>query len=108
LLRFTTDRTEQARQGRLRPAIGRQPLFERLCEQLIRLEKRNVVLTGEGGVGKTFLVRHLAWALVYEPESVPFPLRGCGVYSLDLLRMRMGGGIVGELEQRTRDLIATL
>ncbi|GEM_PF-6874986 len=108
LRRFTDDWTEQALHGKLRPAIGRQDLFERMCETLIRLGKRNVVLTGEGGVGKTFLARHLAWSIVHEPSSVPLQLRGCSVHSLDLLRMRMGGGMVGELEQRTRSLIEVL
>jgi ATP-dependent Clp protease ATP-binding subunit ClpA len=108
LLRFCTDLTAAARAGTFQPPIGRRELFERLCEQLLRLGKRNVVLTGEGGVGKTTLVRYLAWVIAHDPDALPTQLRQCDVFSLDLLRLRMGSSLVGELEARMRDLLAVL
>src|SRR5439155_11861926 len=53
LRRFGRDLTEDARQGKLDPVIGRDEEIRRTIQVLSRRTKNNPVLIGEPGVGKT-------------------------------------------------------
>src|SRR3954451_10646900 len=57
---FGRDLTEDARQGRIDPVIGRDEEIEQAVEVLARRRKNNVVLIGEAGVGKTAIAEGLA------------------------------------------------
>lgn len=56
--------TQQARDGKLDPVIGRGNEVSRTIEILNRRTKNNPVLIGEPGVGKTAVVEGLALAIV--------------------------------------------
>src|SRR5215213_5272409 len=60
LQRFGRDLTEDARQGKLDPVIGRDEEIRRTIQVLSRRTKNNPVLIGEPGVGKTAIVEGLA------------------------------------------------
>lgn len=53
---FGTDLTDEARNGRLDPIIGRQKEIEQVIYTLLRKTKSNPLLIGEAGVGKTAVV----------------------------------------------------
>src|SRR4029453_10436793 len=59
LERFGRDLTEEARQGKLDPVIGRDEEIRRVIQVLSRRTKNNPVLIGEPGVGKTAIVEGL-------------------------------------------------
>jgi ATP-dependent Clp protease ATP-binding subunit ClpC len=57
---LTRDLTQAALDGKLDPLVGREQELEGVIEILGRRNKRNLVLVGERGVGKTAIVEGLA------------------------------------------------
>jgi ATP-dependent Clp protease ATP-binding subunit ClpC len=82
---FGRDLTEQARQFKLAPVIGRQRELDRLLQVLGRRTRNNPLLVGESGVGRTALVIGLAQRIV-EGEVPPW-LRDCRVIALESSRI---------------------
>lgn len=80
--RFCTDLTEEARAGRLAPVVGRDDQIDACIGILLRQTKRNPVLVGEPGVGKTSVAEGIAQRIA--AGQVPELLRGRRVMSLDL------------------------
>ena len=60
LKKYTRDLTDDAREGRLDPVIGRDEEIRRSIQVLSRRTKNNPVLIGEPGVGKTAIAEGLA------------------------------------------------
>ena len=53
---YGTDLTNDAKEKRLDPVIGRQQEIEQITYTLLRKTKSNPLLIGEAGVGKTAVV----------------------------------------------------
>ena len=79
---FGRNLTQQAREKKLDPVIGRHREIERVMQVLSRRTKNNPVLVGEPGVGKTAIVEGLAQKIV--ANDVPETLKGKQLYTLDL------------------------
>ena len=62
LKKYARDLTEDAREGRLDPVIGRDEEIRRAIQVLSRRTKNNPVLIGEPGVGKTAIAEGLGAA----------------------------------------------
>jgi len=60
LERYSRDLTQQARENKLDPVIGRDSEIQRVIQVLVRRTKNNPVLIGDPGVGKTAIVEGLA------------------------------------------------
>jgi ATP-dependent Clp protease ATP-binding subunit ClpB len=103
---FGSDLTALARAGRLDPVAGREAVIERVVLVLGRRTKRNPVLLGEPGVGKSAVAEGLAQRIA--AGSVPPALQGRLLFSLDLGRLIAGTSYRGEFEGRLRDLVAAL
>jgi ATP-dependent Clp protease ATP-binding subunit ClpA len=105
-LPFCTDLTELARQGKLDRSHGRSDVLEKLLIVLGRRKKRNAVLIGDPGVGKTSVAEELAY-LIVEGGGGP-KLDGAIVLSLDMGALIGGTKYRGELEERVNDLVSLL
>ena len=59
------DLTNEAKNGKLDPVIGREKEVRRVMEILCRRTKNNPILIGEAGVGKTAIVEELSLSLIH-------------------------------------------
>ena len=101
---FGIDMLERA--GKQEPVIGRRQEIETVLQILSRRHKNNPALIGEPGVGKTAIVEGLAQRLA--AGTVPEPLRGKRLYSLNMASVLAGTKYRGEFEERIRDVLAEI
>ncbi|MDR3289177.1 MAG: ATP-dependent Clp protease ATP-binding subunit [Peptococcaceae bacterium] len=100
---FGRDLTQQAREGKLDPVVGRENEIQRVTQILSRRTKNNPVLIGEPGVGKTAIVEGLAQLIV--KNKVPEILASKRVVTLDLTAMVAGSKYRGEFEERLKKVM---
>lgn len=103
LKQYCTDLTEEARQGRLDPVVGRDAEVRRMIDVLLRRRQNNPILTGEAGVGKTAVVEGLALRIA--TGDVPEMLQNVRLLSLDLQGLQAGASMRGEFENRLKQVI---
>ena len=100
---YSTDLTQEAREGMLDPVIGREKEIARIMEILSRRTKNNPCLVGEPGVGKTAIVEGLARQIA--EGIVPESMKDKRIMVLDLPGMIAGSKYRGEFEERMKKLI---
>ena len=100
---YSTDLTQEAREGKLDPVIGREKEIARVMEILSRRTKNNPCLVGEPGVGKTAIVEGLARQIA--EGIVPESMKDKRIMVLDLPGMIAGSKYRGEFEERMKKLI---
>ena len=103
LEKYGRDLTEDAKNHRLDPVVGRENEIQRIIQILSRRTKNNPCLIGEPGVGKTAIVEAIAWR-IYE-KKVPKTMVGKRVFSLDLSGAVAGSKYRGEFEERLKKII---
>lgn len=103
---YTTNLTALAKEGKLDPMIGRQKELASLVETLARKTKKNAILTGEAGVGKTQIVDGLAQAIAN--GDVPDHLKDVELLSLNVGALTAGTKYRGEFEERIDNLLKEL
>lgn len=106
VLRFCTDITAAAEEGRLPPVVGRDAELIQITEILSCREACNPILVGEAGVGKSAVVEGLALRLV--AGEVPGSLKGKRIMSLDVGALVAGAQYRGEFEERFKNVLGEL
>ena len=95
--------TEEARQHKLDPVIGRNKEIQETAEILSRRTKNNPVLVGDAGVGKTAVVEGLAQAIV--SGDVPAAIKDKEIISIDISSLEAGTQYRGSFEENMQKLI---
>lgn len=103
LARYCTDLTEQARQGKIDPVIGREHEIRTMTDILLRRRQNNPLLTGEAGVGKTAVVE--GFALAIANGEVPPSLTDVRLLGLDVGALLAGASMKGEFESRLKAVL---
>lgn len=103
LEKFGRNLTQEARDGKIDPVIGRDAEIRNALRILSRRKKNNPVLIGQPGVGKTAIVEGLAQRIVN--NDVPEPLQGRTIFSLDMGSLVAGAKYRGQFEERLKAVI---
>lgn len=103
LEKFGRNLTQEAREGKIDPVIGRDREIRNALRILSRRKKNNPVLIGQPGVGKTAIVEGLAQRIVN--NDVPEPIQGRTIFSLDMGSLVAGAKYRGQFEERLKAVI---
>ena len=95
--------TQEAREGKLDPVIGRNKEIQETSEILARRTKNNPVLVGDAGVGKTAVVEGLAQAIVN--GDVPAAIKDKEIISIDISGLEAGTQYRGSFEENIQNLV---
>jgi ATP-dependent Clp protease ATP-binding subunit ClpA len=81
-----------------------------LVRTLSKMRRRNAILVGPPGTGKSALVYDLARRLVHADFSIPIPehLRDADLFELSPTFLRSGASMVGQYDERVKELIGVL
>lgn len=103
---FCINLNKEAEDQKLDPLIGRNKEVDSLSHILARRKKRNAILVGEPGVGKTAIVEGLARKII--EGQVPRTLVNQTIYSLDMGSLMAGTKYRGDFEERVKKVINIL
>jgi ATP-dependent Clp protease ATP-binding subunit ClpB len=101
--KFARDLTQDARDGKLDPVIGRDEEIRRTIQILARRTKNNPVLIGEPGVGKTAIAEGMALRIAN--GDVPDSLKDRRLMALDMGSLIAGAKYRGEFEERLKGVL---
>lgn len=104
--KYGRDLTEQARKGKIGPAIARDREIRSLARTLARSKKNNPLLLGDAGVGKTAVVEGLAYAIF--DNTAPAPLLNKRVVQIEIGTLVAGTSLRGQFEERLIGIVEEL
>ena len=96
--RYGRNLTEQALEGKIHPAIGRDTEIQAVARTLARSKKNNPLLVGDSGVGKTAIVEGLAYAIAH--QTAPPNLLHERIYEVEMSSLVAGSSLRGQFEER--------
>ena len=106
--KYTRNVNHEAKLGRFDRIVGRKREIEQLYHVLLKRTKRNAILVGDAGVGKTALVEELARSIVTNEKDVPHELTDMEVLELDISGIIAGTSMRGELEERVMQILKSV
>ena len=97
------DLTLMASQGKLPPIVGRDDVIKMIVRVFFRVSKRNVILVGEAGVGKTAIVEGAAQYLISSKASKE--LQSLRIVQINIADLITSTKYRGEMEERIQRII---
>ena len=106
ITKYTTNINTLAKKGKIDDLVGREKEMNQIIKVLARRKKNNVVLVGNGGVGKTAIVYGLAQKI--ESGNVPDILEGKKIVAINIMALVSGTHFRGMFEERVKGLFDEL
>ena len=103
LEKYGRDITQEAKDGKIDPVIGRDEEIRNITRILSRKTKNNPVLVGVPGVGKTAIIEGLATRII--KGDIPNNLKDKTIWSLDMGALIAGAKYRGEFEERLKAVL---
>lgn len=103
--RYSVDLTRRASNNTLPYVVGREDELK-IIYRIMESGRRSVMLVGDSGVGKTYLLYALAERMA--AEDVPDILQDKRLVALSASALVAGAGGVGQLEERVQAIIAEI
>lgn len=104
--KYTTNLNTLAKEGKIDELVGRKAEIQEIIKVLARRKKNNVILVGNGGVGKTAIINGLATMIVN--GNVPPILEGKEIVMIDIMALVSGTHFRGMFEERVKGLFDEL
>lgn len=104
--KYTTNLNKLAKEGKIDDLVGRKTEINEIIKVLARRKKNNVILVGNGGVGKTAIINGLASMIVN--GNVPSILEGKEIVMIDVMALVSGTHFRGMFEERVKGLFDEL
>ena len=106
ITKYTTNINTLAKKGKVDDLVGREKEMNQIIKVLARRKKNNVVLVGNGGVGKTAIVYGLAQKI--ESGNAPEILEGKKIVAINIMALVSGTHFRGMFEERVKGLFDEL
>ena len=106
LRKYCVNFNEEVTKKGIDPVIGRESVIDDMIITISRRFKKNVILTGEPGTGKSAIAEGLASKIV--AGDVPEELKNATVWELDSTAVVAGAKFRGDMEERMKNIIKAL
>jgi len=104
--KYCDDLVIKATNNRLDPMIGRESEVTKMIEVLARYKKKNPLLVGKAGTGKTAVVEGLASAIAQ--GKVPEAIKSAKIFSTSVSKLMAGTKFRGDVEEKVELLTQEL
>ncbi len=83
-------------------------ILRSLVRTLCKRTRRNLIVLGHPGTGKSTVVRELAYRIVHRHPSIPRRLLDADIFELSPVFLQADSKYLGEYEEKVRDLLRVL